>query len=192
MGLTEVKPALSLGFRTGKNLILQPGQDPVWFAGSPVCLLLLQLLRAAQQLCKGVLPSEGESLGLNRGCNAIFKGPTQTDGIVQEEQQFITLSGLSCTQGKTLKPNQTSVEKSLTSTPIPLHFSLPEAPSPRQGGAYHEPDGERHLLEDVGAVGGDRGDAGAPQDGEQPGLVHRVQVHTQVGHGVVPAKAHTG
>lgn len=44
----------------------------------------------------------------------------------------------------------------------------------------------------MGAVGGDRGDTGAPQDGEQPGLVHRVEVHTQVGRGVVPAKAQTG
>lgn len=173
MGQTEVKPALDLGFRTGKNLILQPGKDTVWFA------------------CKGVLPSEGKSLGLNRRCNAILKGPTQTDGIVQEEHQFIALSGLSCTRAKPSSPTKPQWKISHLYT-HPTSFPPPRGPSPRQGGAYHEPDGERHLLEDVGAVRGDRGDAGAPQDGEQPGLVHCVQVHTQVGHGVVPAKAHTG
>lgn len=72
----------------------------------------------------------------------------------------------------------------------PITASLPSRGSqhlPRHH-AYHEPDGKRHLAKDVGAVGGDRLDTGTPQDGVKPGLIHSVEIHTQVRHGVVPAR----
>lgn len=154
---------------------------------------------AGLQRCFSLRGKLEKSCGLNREHNAISKDPTQTERIVQEEHQFIIVSGLSCTEGgkpssPTKPPWKIPLETELQ-WPTPLHtptaFPPPRPASPSQGGAYHEPDGERHLAEDVGAVRGDRGDTGAPQDGEQPGLVHRVQVHTQVGHGVVPARGHT-
>lgn len=67
----------------------------------------------------------------------------------------------------------------------PLHPSIASHHS------YHQPGGKRHLAKDVGAVGGDRLDTSTPQDGVQPGLIHSVEIHTQVCHGVVPARRQT-
>lgn len=58
--------------------------------------------------------------------------------------------------------------------------------------AYHQPDGKRHLAKDVGAVGGDRRDTSAPQDGVQPGLIHSVEIHAQVCCHVVSARRKRG
>lgn len=47
----------------------------------------------------------------------------------------------------------------------------------------HEPDGVRHLSEDVGGFRGDRGDPAAPEYRKQPGLVDCVQSHTHIAPG---------
>ena len=53
---------------------------------------------------------------------------------------------------------------------------------------YHEPDGVRHLAEVLGGVGGDRRHPAAPQEGVEPGLVHRVHRHTHVVGQVLPGR----
>lgn len=73
--------------------------------------------------------------------------------------------------------------------PVPrlsLHtprYRLPPNNSP----THHDPEGGRHLGQGVGVVGGDRGDPCAPQQGEEPRRVDRVEVHAQVPGRVVPA-----
>lgn len=45
---------------------------------------------------------------------------------------------------------------------------------------YHEPDGERHLSEDLRGIRGHRRHPATPQTGVEPGLIHWVDSHTHI------------
>lgn len=53
---------------------------------------------------------------------------------------------------------------------------------------YHEPDGVRHLSEDLRGIGGYRSRPTTPEDGVEPGLVHRVHRHTHIVGLVLPGE----
>lgn len=56
------------------------------------------------------------------------------------------------------------------------------------GVTYKQPDGVFHLLQHLAGVGGDRAHPRAPQHGEEPGLVHHIQVDRDVVLAVLPAQ----
>ena len=57
----------------------------------------------------------------------------------------------------------------------------------REGRAvYHEPDGVRHLSEDLGGIRGHRRHPATPQNGVEPGLIHWVDSHTHVIGQILP------
>lgn len=45
---------------------------------------------------------------------------------------------------------------------------------------YHEPDGVRHLSEDLRGIRGNRSHPTTPEDGVEPGLIHWVDCHTHI------------
>lgn len=99
----------------------------------------------------------------------------------------------------TLNPSKPSWRNPLSCMDAVFHGHPSTVSPPSRGSqhlpglrAYHQPDGKRHLAKDVGAVGGDRLHTSAPEDGVQPGLVHSVEIHTQVRRGVVPARRQMG
>lgn len=51
---------------------------------------------------------------------------------------------------------------------------------------YHEPDGIRHLSEDMGGIRRHRRHPTTPQNGVEPGLIHRVDSHTHIIGQVLP------
>lgn len=53
---------------------------------------------------------------------------------------------------------------------------------------YKQPDRPFHLLQHLAGIGGDRAHPRAPQHGEEPGLVHHVQVDRDVVLAVLPAQ----
>lgn len=53
---------------------------------------------------------------------------------------------------------------------------------------YEQPDRPFHLLQHLAGIGGDRAHPRAPQHGEEPGLVHHVQVDRDVVLAVLPAQ----
>lgn len=53
---------------------------------------------------------------------------------------------------------------------------------------YHEPDGVRHLSEDLGGIGGHRRHPATPQDGVEPRLIHWVHSHTHIIGQILPGE----
>lgn len=83
-------------------------------------------------------------------------------------------------------PETSSVESAPSWVPLAA-LTSPQVPSvPSSPPTHHDPEGGRHLGQSVGVVGGDGWDPHAPQQGEEPRRVDRVEVHTQIPGCVVP------
>lgn len=53
---------------------------------------------------------------------------------------------------------------------------------------YHEPDGVRHLSEDLGGIRGHRRHPATPQNGVEPGLIHWVDSHAHIIGQILPGE----
>lgn len=53
---------------------------------------------------------------------------------------------------------------------------------------YHEPDGVRHLSEDLRGIRGYRSHPTTPEDGVEPGLIDWVDCHTHIVGLILPGE----